>query len=41
MYSGAQQDYNYDYHMGPLLEYDRRKLFLHGIAFISLYDVVR
>lgn len=36
MHSGAQQDYDHDYHVGPLLESDRRKLFLHGIA-LSLY----
>lgn len=36
MYSGAQQDYDYNYYVGPLLEPDRRKLFLHGIA-SSLY----
>lgn len=36
MHSGAQQDHNYNYYVGPPLESDRRKLFLHSIA-SSLY----
>lgn len=36
MHSGAQQDHDHEYHVGPPLESDRRKL-LYGIASRRLF----